>query len=83
MPGLFHTLARAFLIACPLLAVAAREAAAQVDSVLQSMLGTISVEATPQFADGQLYGCAVAFNVMAQDWRINRADTSGLAVTLD
>lgn len=35
---------------------------------LKSMLGTISVEAQPNFAGGQLDGCSIGFNVLAQDW---------------
>ena len=35
---------------------------------LKSMLGTISVEAQPNFAGGRLDGCSIRFNVLAQDW---------------
>jgi hypothetical protein len=35
---------------------------------LKSMLGTISVEAQPNFVGGQLDGCSIGFNVLAQDW---------------
>lgn len=35
---------------------------------LSHMLGTISVEAKPQFRGGELWGCALEFGVLAQDW---------------
>src|SRR5262245_37405961 len=35
---------------------------------LLPMLGTISVEVTPNFADGRLDGCSIGFRTLAQDW---------------
>lgn len=34
---------------------------------LQALLGTISVEAQPNFRGGQLIGCMVGFTVLAKD----------------
>ena len=36
--------------------------------VLEALEGTISVEAKPQFAEGQLFGCTVEFNAIERDW---------------
>ena len=36
--------------------------------VLEALQGTISVEAKPQFAEGQLFGCTVEFNAIERDW---------------
>lgn len=35
---------------------------------LLPMLGTISVEVTPNFTDGRLDGCSIGFRTLAQDW---------------
>jgi hypothetical protein len=52
-------------------------AAAQVDAAtmerlsrqaLTEQLGTISVTAIPQFREGQLWSCAVDYNVLTRDW---------------
>src|SRR5262245_3727771 len=53
-------------------------ASAQIDAAaveranheaLTRILGTTSVSAQPQFADGKLFGCIVEFGVLAQDWK--------------
>jgi hypothetical protein len=52
-------------------------AAAQVDAAtterlsrqaLAEQLGTISVTTIPQFSQGELWSCAVDYNVLARDW---------------
>jgi hypothetical protein len=35
---------------------------------LTSLAGTISVEVTPNFRGGQLYGCSIGFKALTQDW---------------
>jgi hypothetical protein len=67
------TLLRSTLVVCrvglaaTILSAIVGEGAAQ-DGSLNQMLGTISVEAKPSFAGGQLNGCTVEFGVLARDW---------------
>ncbi|HZM24190.1 MAG TPA: hypothetical protein VFC02_20760 [Anaerolineales bacterium] len=35
---------------------------------LLPMLGTISVEVTPNFTDSRVDGCSIGFRTLAQDW---------------
>ena len=41
---------------------------------LDSQLGTLSVVAQPNFADGRLSGCTVEYNVLAKDWAYKKGD---------
>jgi hypothetical protein len=42
--------------------------AQQPDQSLHLMLGTLSVEVTPNFAGGRLEGCSISFKTLTQDW---------------
>jgi len=66
MPRYSVALVRATLTAC--VAVSFPQGGAAQDGSLNSMLGTLDVEAKSHFADGQLNGCLVEFNLMARDW---------------
>src|SRR5262245_64343830 len=66
MPRYSVALVRATLTAC--VAVSFPQGGAAQDGSLNSMLGTLDVEAKSHFADGQLNGCLLEFNLMARDW---------------
>ena len=67
-------LVRATLIACRralaliILTVSFAQTGVAQDGSLNAMLGTLDVEAKPNFARGQLDGCLVEFNVLTRDW---------------
>ena len=65
------------LIVCAIMLALPNRLVAQVDTetierltreALTSQLGTISVGARPVFIGGQLSGCSIEYNVLAQDW---------------
>ncbi len=66
IPAAGLTLVMLFALARP---SAAQEAIPQpLHDALRPMLGTVSVEVNPGFADGQLNNCILEFGVMARDW---------------
>jgi hypothetical protein len=52
----------------PALGQSQKNLPSDTQKLLASRVGTIATSATPQFADGQLYGCIIEYTVLAQDY---------------
>src|SRR4051812_36126435 len=60
-------LAWALLVASVVAAQAQQPVAKEMELLMTSRLGTTSVDAYPQFADGNLFACIVEFNSLVRD----------------